>query len=251
MTTISRRSVTGLLALGALTTTRAFAADPIRIGIALSQTGNLADSAEHYRKGVELWRDQLNARGGLLGRQVEIVLYDDRSDPATAARLYERLITSDNVDLLISPWGSASTATASAVAEKHKRVFINAGGASEAIHGRGFKHIFQSAAAISAYVQGIGPLAEKNGLKTMAFIARDYGAARDMRKSLDKLAGKHKFEIVTDRVLSSRHLRLLVEHRPGASGQSRHVGFGRLPERGDRDGTPVPVGQLHAEILHP
>lgn len=194
--TMSRRSATALLGLAALLPSRAMAADPIRLGVALSQTGNLADSAEHYKRGLEMWRDQVNARGGLLNRPIELVLYDDRSDPATAARLYERLITNDNVDLLLSPWGSASTATASAVAEKHKRVFINAGGASEAIHGRGFKHIFQAAAAISAYVEGIGPLAEKNGLKTMAFIARDYGAARDMRKSLDKVAAKHKFEIV-------------------------------------------------------
>lgn len=194
--TMSRRSATGLLALAALAPARAIAAEPIRLGVALSQTGNLADSAEHYKRGVEVWRDQVNARGGLLNRQVELVLYDDRSDPATAARLYERLITNDNVDLLISPWGSASSATASAVAEKHKRVFINAGGASEAIHSRGFKHIFQSAAAISAYVEGLGPISEKHGLKTLAFISRDYGAARDLRKSLDKVAAQHKFEIV-------------------------------------------------------
>lgn len=165
--TMSRRSATGFLALAALAPAKAFGADPIRLGVALSQTGNLADSAEHYKRGVEVWRDQVNARGGLLKRQVELVLYDDRSDPATAARLYERLITNDNVDLLISPWGSASSATASAVAEKHKRVFINAGGASEAIHGRGFKYIFQSAASISAYVEGLGPIAEKHGLKRL------------------------------------------------------------------------------------
>lgn len=196
MTRITRRGAAGLIAVASLAPKAAFAADPIKLGVALSQTGNLADSAEHYKRGIELWRDQVNGRGGLLGRQVEIVLYDDRSDPATAARLYERLITNDNVDLLISPWGSASTATATAVAEKHKRVFINAGGASEAIMSRGFKHIFQTAARISAYVEGVGPVAEKNNLKTMAFIARDYGAARDMRKSLDKIAADHKLEIV-------------------------------------------------------
>jgi branched-chain amino acid transport system substrate-binding protein len=73
----------------------ASAADPVRIGVALSQTGNLADSAAPYFKGLDLWREQANARGGLAGRPIEFVVYDDRSDPATAARLYEKLITDD------------------------------------------------------------------------------------------------------------------------------------------------------------
>src|ERR1700692_519603 len=78
------------------------AAEPVRIGVALSQTGNLADSAAPYFKGLDLWREQANARGGMAGRQIEFVVYDDRSDPATAARLYERLITNDNVNFVIS-----------------------------------------------------------------------------------------------------------------------------------------------------
>src|SRR5580698_8910205 len=94
------------------------AADPVRIGVALSQTGNLADSAAPYFKGLDLWREQANARGGLAGRPIEFVVYDDRSDPATAARLYEKLITSDKVDFVISSLGSATAATGSAVAEK-------------------------------------------------------------------------------------------------------------------------------------
>ena len=109
---------------------------PLRIGIALSQSGNLADAAKLYFSGVELWRDQVNARGGLLGRKVELVVYDDRSDAATAAKLYEKLITDDKVDLLFGPWGSASAATAAGVANKHKRVFLNSGGASEQIQER-------------------------------------------------------------------------------------------------------------------
>jgi len=181
----------GMTALGAV------AADkPIRIGVALSQSGNLADSAKLYFNGVELWRDQVNARGGLLGRQVELVVYDDRSDPATAARLYEKLITDDNVDLLFGPWGSASAATASAVANKHSRIFINSGGASEQIQERGFKYVFQTAAPISAYVAAIGPFAAKHGLKTLAFFGRDYPAARDMAKSIKAIADKGTFKIL-------------------------------------------------------
>lgn len=172
------------------------AQDTIKVGIALSETGNLADSAKHYWRGVELWRDKTNASGGLLGKKVEFVIYDDRSDPATSARLYERLITNDKVDLLVSTIGSAQAATATAVAEKHKRIMINGGGASESIQQRGFKHIFQTAARISNYVDGVDPVMKKYNVKTMAFVARDYGAARDMEKTLKKMAEKNGVKIV-------------------------------------------------------
>ena len=179
------------------------AQDTVRIGIALSQTGNLADSAKHYWRGVELWRDEVNARGGLLGKKVEFVVYDDRSDAATSARLYERLITSDKVDLLVSTIGSAQAATATAVAEKHKRVMINGGGASESIQLRGFKYIFQTAARISNYVDGIDPLMKKYNVKTMAFVSRDYGAARDMEKVVKAMAKKNGVEMVLDEYFPS------------------------------------------------
>lgn len=199
MQTITRRGATAAL-LGAAAAAglprRARAAEPVRMGMAVSQTGNLADSGDLFRRGVDVWREGVNARGGILGRPVEITLYDDRSDPATAARLYERLITNDNVDLLLSPWGSAACATASAVAEKHKRVFVNAGGASESIHRRGFKYVFQSAPPISAYVAGVGPLMEKYGFKTMVNVSRDYPAARDMTKVLERIVPERNGKIL-------------------------------------------------------
>ena len=179
------------------------AQETIRIGIALSQTGNLADSATHYWRGIELWKDKTNAAGGLLGKKVDFVIYDDRSDAATSARLYERLITSDKVDLLVSTIGSAQAATATAVAEKHKRIMINGGGASESIQQRGFKNIFQTAARISNYVDGIEPLMKKYNVKSMAFIARDYAAARDMEKVLKVMAQRNGVKVVMDEYFPS------------------------------------------------
>ncbi len=196
MTITRRMAAAGLASLPFAGRARAAEGAPIRLGIALSLSGNLADSGAEFFRGVELWQEQLNAGPGLLGRKTELVRYDDRSDPATAARLYEKLITDDNVDLLLSPWGSASCATASAVAERHKRVFINAGGAAESIHLRGYKYVFQSAPAISSYVAGVGPMADKYGFKTMAIVQRDYAAARDMTKVLERVAKEHKIDIV-------------------------------------------------------
>jgi branched-chain amino acid transport system substrate-binding protein len=172
--------ILGALALSA----SAQAQDTVKIGVALSQTGNLADSAAPYFKGLDLWREQANARGGLGGKPIEFVVYDDRSDPATAARLYERLITSDKVNFVVSSLGSATAATGSAVAEKHKMLMINGGGAAEAIQQRGFKYVFQTAARISAYADGVLPLIKKYNVKTMALVSRDYAAARDISRAL-------------------------------------------------------------------
>jgi branched-chain amino acid transport system substrate-binding protein len=182
------------LALGLAAPSRA--ADPIVIGAPISQTGGLADSAEHVRKAFQLWQEQINAKGGLLGRQVEFKSYDDKSDPATAARLTERLITNDKVDLLLAPYGSAGTSTASAVAEKHKMVMLNVAGASDKIHQRGFKYIVQVVAPSSTYVSGIFPLAEAHGLKSAVYIARDYPAARDSYEEVKRQAEKQGIKIL-------------------------------------------------------
>jgi branched-chain amino acid transport system substrate-binding protein len=174
------------------------AADPVRIGVALSQTGNLADSAAPYFKGLDLWREQANARGGLAGHPIEFVVYDDRSDPATAARLYEKLITDDKVNLVMSSLGSATAATGSAIAEKHKVIMINGGGAAEAIQQRGFKYVFQTAARISSYADGIVPMIEKYKIKSMALVSRDYAAARDISKTIKEQIKEKDVKLVMD-----------------------------------------------------
>lgn len=187
---ITRTILAALLALG-ISIPPLQAAEPILLGVALSQTGSLADSAEHIRKALTLWLEQTNAKGGILGRPVELRTYDDKSDPATAVRLTERLITSDKVHLLISPFGSGSTIAASAVNEKHKMVTINVAGASRKIHERGFKYIIQVVAPSDSYIAGIFPIAEREGLKSIAFISRDYTASRDLGPKVQELAKKH------------------------------------------------------------
>lgn len=98
-------------AMAGATIGSAAAQDPVRIGYSISQTGIFADAAVSQSTAYELWRDQINAEGGLLvdgeRRPVEFVVYDDQSDQGQAVRIYERLITEDEVDLLAAPWGTA------------------------------------------------------------------------------------------------------------------------------------------------
>ncbi len=102
-----------------LVTQAALAAEPIRVGVTASLTGDYAVPGSDLLEGLKMWAHDVNARGALLGREVEIVSYDDQSDPDTSARLYERLISDDKVDLLIGPYSSDVTLAASSVAERH------------------------------------------------------------------------------------------------------------------------------------
>jgi branched-chain amino acid transport system substrate-binding protein len=85
------------------------AGGPIVIGTSISKTGPLAEDADYQIKGLELAVADASAKGGWLGRKVELKLYDDKSEAGTGVRLYTRLITQDKVDLLIGPYSSGIT----------------------------------------------------------------------------------------------------------------------------------------------
>lgn len=99
--------------------------EPIRVGSTLSLTGPLAATAAIHKIIGEIFVEQLNAKGGLLGRPVEWIVLDDESTADKAAALYERLITEENVDLIIGPYGSGNITAAMQVAERYNMVFIH------------------------------------------------------------------------------------------------------------------------------
>lgn len=99
--------------------------EPIRVGSTLSLTGPLAATAIIHKLIGEIFVEQLNAAGGLLGRPVEWIVLDDESTPDKAAALYERLITEENVDLILGPYGSGNITAAMQVAERYGKVFIH------------------------------------------------------------------------------------------------------------------------------
>src|SRR3972149_1014586 len=79
------------------------AQQPIRIGASLSLTGTYAALGQNQQRGYQLCAKHVNEKGGVLGRKVEVVFYDDQSQPATGVRLYEKLIPSDKVDAIMGP----------------------------------------------------------------------------------------------------------------------------------------------------
>ena len=136
---MKRRHLLGLAATAAMTLAAlpAAAADPVRIGYTMARTGLFAAAAPSQEQAYTLWQEQVNAKGGLnvAGevRPVEFVSYDDESDPAKSAQLYERLITSDNVDLLLAPWGTPHHLNLAGVAETYGFPVVGNTAASVAI----------------------------------------------------------------------------------------------------------------------
>jgi branched-chain amino acid transport system substrate-binding protein len=101
------------------------AQNPVRIGSTLSLTGPLAPAGAIQKVAIEAFIDDLNGRGGLLGRKVEWVLKDDQSRPDLARTLYEQLATVDKVELLMGPYGTASILSAMGVAQRYGKILIH------------------------------------------------------------------------------------------------------------------------------
>lgn len=165
---------------------------PIVIGAVVSQTGLARDLAAGYRNGILLWQEQVNAAGGLLGRQVEVRIADDGSGAGEAAIQYENLITKDKVDALIGPYGSAASLTSAAVAERARRVMLNASGAAGAIQQRGLRYVFQLATPYAVYAAGVPPVAAQWKVGKLFLIARGDPVAREMAAALASEATRHK-----------------------------------------------------------
>ncbi len=104
----------------------AHAADnPIRIGLGMAQTGPLAANGKSALLAMNIWKDDINAKGGLLGRPVELVVYDDQSQPSVVPGIYTKLLDVDKVDLVVSGYGTNVIAPAMPVIIQHNRTFLS------------------------------------------------------------------------------------------------------------------------------
>jgi len=95
------------------------AAEPITIGFAEALTGNLAVVGKTGLLAEQIWAKDINAKGGLLGRQVKLIYYDNQSNPANVPGIYTKLLDVDHVDLVVSPYATNMAAPAMPVAMAH------------------------------------------------------------------------------------------------------------------------------------
>src|SRR5882757_9218282 len=113
------------LAAGAFVASPAAAQEPIKIGFSMALTGPLAANGKQTLLGMKIWEEETNGKGGLLGRQIKLVYYDDQSNPSTVPGIYTKLLDVDKVDLVLSGYATNMIAPAMPVVIQKKKTFIS------------------------------------------------------------------------------------------------------------------------------
>jgi branched-chain amino acid transport system substrate-binding protein len=159
MSIIRKSALSLALAVAAATgiADAATAADPIRIGMTASQTGRFALAAQSGERGLKIWLDDVNARGGIdvggTKRKVELIALDDRSDKTLVPRVYETLIKDKKADILFGPFGSTLTGAAANTTEQFGKFLMIWSASADTIYAQGYKHIV-SGSQIAASLLG-------------------------------------------------------------------------------------------------
>jgi branched-chain amino acid transport system substrate-binding protein len=152
--------------------------EPIRIGTSLPLTGEFSQPGTAAQEGYKVWAEMVNADGGLLGRDVELVIKDDASNQNTIVADYNALISKDKVDLLLGTFSSLLNLPASAVAERNQMLYVEPAGGSPDMFSRGFKYLFFAQQATSdkqgkVFAEWVASLPEDQRPKTAAYPTLD------------------------------------------------------------------------------
>jgi branched-chain amino acid transport system substrate-binding protein len=171
-------ALTGVLALGLAACggddSGGDASGTIRIGSSLPLTGEFSQPGQAADQGYKVWQEMVNADGGILGRDVELVVKDDASNQNTIVADYNALISQDKVDLLLGTFSSLLNLPASAVAEKNQMLYVEPAGGSPEMFSRDFKYLFFAQQATAdkqgkVFADYIAGLPEDQRPKTAAY----------------------------------------------------------------------------------
>jgi branched-chain amino acid transport system substrate-binding protein len=206
---MSRRrfaSVAALL-LGASTLAlggSARAAEPIKIGFGMALTGGLAANGKSALLAQQIWAADVNAKGGLLGRQVQLVYYDDQSNPATVPGLYTKLLDVDKADLVVGGYATNMLAPAMPVVMQHNMAFIGLLGLavnSQFNYPKYFAMIPSGPEPKTAFSEGFFDVAMQQNPKpkTVAIVGADAEFAKNAADGARLNAKKHGLKVVYDR----------------------------------------------------
>jgi branched-chain amino acid transport system substrate-binding protein len=189
-----------LLALGASPPlARAQDGKAIRIGLSMAQTGPLSAAGKSGLLALQLWREDVNARGGLLGRPVALVVYDDQSNPALTPGIYTKLLDVDKVDLLIAPYATNLTAPLMPLVKQRDRLLIGnfALDVNAGIRHDKYFNIQPWGSAREAVAPFLG-LCKKLGAKTAAILAADAEFAQNIATAARGALKEHGLQAVYD-----------------------------------------------------
>ena len=193
-----------LAALSSLVFTPAQAADPIKVGFSMALTGGVAPNGRQMLIALEIWRDNLNAKGGLLGRPVELVYYDDQSNPSNVPGIYQKLLSVDKVDLLIGPYATNMVAPAMPIIMSQKKTTIGMlaiGINNQFKYPQYFSMVPAGPDGVKSFSEGYFQIAAAQNPKpkTVAIVSADAEFAKTAAAGARANAVKHGFEVVYDK----------------------------------------------------
>jgi len=167
------------------------AQEPIRIGQIVPQTGFLATMGTYGSTGAKIAADEINEKGGVLGRKIQIVV-EDETNPGVAVQKARKLIEKDKVHAITGIVSSASALAVGEVAQREKVLFINTGANSDEIRGaKCHRYVFSVEGSNTQYVSAIATwLLQQQKLKTWYFLTSDYAFGHDLLKVSQKLLQK-------------------------------------------------------------
>jgi branched-chain amino acid transport system substrate-binding protein len=168
---------------------------PIKLGLAITQTGPYSPPAMFELRGYELAVDQINKAGGLLGRQVEMVKYDDQGNPSTAVQLYQKLLTDDKVDLLLSPYQADLVAAVAPIVNRAEKVMPSMSANVEVFSGK-FPYLIQSITQTGRYMAPVIELAAAQGYKTVALLVQNTQFPKQLGEGVVALAKENGLDVV-------------------------------------------------------
>jgi branched-chain amino acid transport system substrate-binding protein len=180
------------------------AAEPIKVGFSMSLTGAVAPNGRQLLLALEIWRDDVNAAGGLLGRPVELVYYDDQSNPANVPAIYTKILSIDKVDLLLGPYATNMAAPAMPVvmqANKTTITLLAIGVNRHFSYDRYFSMVPVGPEGVKAFSRGYFELAAAQQPKptTVAMVAADAEFARTAADGAKENAKALGFSVIYDR----------------------------------------------------
>jgi len=180
------------------------AGQPITIGFAMALTGPLAANGKQALLGAKIWEETVNKKGGLLGRPVKLVYYDDQSNPSTVPGIYTKLLDVDKVDLVVGPYATAQIAPAMPVIMQKGKVFIGLFGLavnSEFNYPKYFAMIPSGPNTKPAFTEGFFEVAAAQNPKpqTVALVAADQEFSRNACEGARENAKKANLRVVYDK----------------------------------------------------
>ena len=175
--------------------------EPLKIGASLPLTGEFSEPGKAAKQGYEVWQSMVNENGGLLGRQVELVIKDDASNQNTVVSDYNALISGDKVDLLLGTFSSLLNLPASAVAERNRMLYVEPAGGNPDIFNRGFKTVFFAQQATAdrqgdVWANWIAALPEGKRPKTAAYPTLDDPFTAPTSEGIEAILSKAGIETV-------------------------------------------------------